>query len=64
MLKQNQRVVFEIGDLRGVGRIVGKAVTEMPIIGASYIIEPDESILSTTYPYSHFTAFENQLVVL
>jgi len=53
-LKQNQRVKFSIGDLNGTGKIVGKSLTDQPIIGGTYIIEPDNE----TYDYTHFVSPE------
>lgn len=63
-LKQGQRVEFRIGDLTGTGKIVGKALTDQPIIGGTYIIEPDISIRNEVYDYSHFVAQEIQLVLI
>lgn len=60
-LKQNQRVSFKINDIQGKGKIVGMATSGSPIIGKSYIIEPDEPISNEVYDYSHFVAFEYQL---
>jgi len=57
-LKQNQRVKFSIGDLNGTGKIVGKSLTNQPIIGGTYIIEPDEPIQNKTYDYTHFVSPE------
>jgi hypothetical protein len=63
-LTQGQRVQFKIDTLVGNGKIVGCATTGHPIIGKTYIIEPDESIASDVYPYSHFVAFEMQLTLI
>ncbi len=63
-LKQGQRVSFKIYGLTGTGKIVGKAIVEQPIIGATYIIEPDKSIRNKTYDYTHFIATENQLELI
>jgi len=63
-LKQDQRVKYDIDSLTGTGKIVGVATTGQPIIGRSYIIEPDVSIVSDVYPYSHFVAFEVQLTLI
>lgn len=63
-LSQGQRVEFNILDLSGKGKIVGIATNGDPIIGITYIIEPDRSISIESYPYSHFVAFESQLIVL
>jgi hypothetical protein len=62
---QNQRVQVNIeGSLICQGKVVGVASTGAPVIGPAYIIEPDESISSEQYPYSHFTAFELHLAPL
>ena len=58
MLKQGQRIRYTLGDDQGLGRIVGKALEDLPFIGGTYIIEPDDSIKSESYPYSHFVANE------
>ena len=63
-LKQGQRVEFRIGDLTGKGKIVGKALNDQPIIGGTYIIEPDSSIRNEVYDYTHFVAQEIQLVLI
>ncbi len=63
-MKQGQRVEFKIGDLKGEGKIVGKALTEQPIIGGTYIIEPDEPISNESYDYTHFALQEIYLKVL
>ena len=63
-LKQDQRVKFHIGDLTGEGKIVGKALEELPIIGGTYIIEPDQPIKNEVYDYTHFVAQEIQLILI
>jgi hypothetical protein len=60
-LKQGTRVEFDVQTLKGNGTVVGISTTEQPIIGCSYIIEPDESIRSETYDYTHFVAWGTQL---
>ena len=45
----------------GVDKIVGLATNGDPLIGLSYIIEPEQSILNKTYPYSHFVCPEISL---
>lgn len=59
-LKQNTRIEFNIDSLKGTGKIVGVATIGLPIIGCSYIIEPDEPIKNEAYEYTHFVAFESQ----
>lgn len=63
-LKQGQRVRFKIDSLSGTGKVVGVATVEHPIIGSSYIIEPDEPINSVVYDYSHFVAWDIQLTLI
>lgn len=63
-LKQGTRVEFEIQGLKGKGAIVGIAANGAPVIGKSYIIEPDEKISTPVYNYSHFVAFESQFKVI
>jgi hypothetical protein len=63
-LKQGQRVEFRIGDLTGKGTIIGKALSDQPIIGGTYIIEPDNSIRNEVYDYTHFVAQEIHLVLI
>jgi hypothetical protein len=63
-LKQGQRVKFHIGDLMGEGKIVGMALVEQPIIGGTYIIEPDQPIKNEVYDYTHFVAQEVQFELI
>lgn len=63
-LKQGQRIEYDIDTLHGFGKIVGKATNGQPIIGCSYIIEPEEPITSEVYPYTHFVAWEVQFKVV
>lgn len=64
-IKQGQRVEFNVHDkLQGVGKIVGKAKEDLPIVGGTYIIEPDEPIINESYPYTHFVLFENQFKLI
>ena len=64
LLKQGTRVKFDVQTFSGMGTIVGVASTPQPVIGATYIIEPDEKLDSQVYKYSHFVAFENQLIII
>jgi len=64
-LKQGQRIKFDVdGNLKGTGTIVGKSVNDMPIIGGTYIIEPDIDIINDVYQYSHFVLPENQFKLI
>jgi len=63
-LKQGQRVQYfidSVNPLQGEGTVVGVASNVAPIIGRSYIIEPDKPISNEVYDYSHFIAWEFQL---
>lgn len=48
-LKQGARVEFNVQTLKGKGTVVGLASNGQPIIGESYIIEPDEKLDSEIY---------------
>ena len=56
-LKQGTRVEFNVQTLKGKGTVVGLASNGQPVIGESYIIEPDEKLDSEICPYTHFTAW-------
>lgn len=59
MFKQNDRVKFKIDvfnkSISGIGKIVGIATNDQPVIGRSYIIEPETKIKN--YNYSHIVCF-------
>ncbi len=61
---QGQKVSYQIGNLSGTGKVVGMALTEQPVIGGTYIIEPDEPISNEAYEFSHFVAQEIYLKAL
>lgn len=61
-LPQGTYVHFKIDPIEGNGKIVGIANTGLPILGKTYIIEPD--IPLTDHPYSHFICPEIYLTVL
>jgi hypothetical protein len=63
-VKQGTRVEFDVQSIKGKGTIVGVATVELPFIGASYIIEPDQKIENETYNYTHFVASESQFKTL
>lgn len=63
-LKQGTRIQFDIDSLKGKGTIVGVATIGQPLIGRSYIIEPDEKLKSDVYDYSHFVAWECQFKII
>jgi hypothetical protein len=53
MLKQGTTVSFKINDKKYTGKVCGKSTNDMPIIGAIYIIEPDQDISNDVYQYTH-----------
>jgi hypothetical protein len=58
-LQQGQKIEFKITDnLCGTGKIIGIATSGQPVIGITYIIEPDIDISNTEYPYTHFACSE------
>lgn len=63
-LKQGTRIEFDVQSFKGKGTIVGVATSGQPIIGKSYIIEPDEKLKSDVYDYTHFVAWECQFTVI
>jgi hypothetical protein len=63
-LTQGTRIGFNLdGKTRGTGMIVGVALSTLPVIGYTYIVEPDIPITNETYPYSHFVANETQIEI-
>jgi len=58
---QDQRVAFNNGVVKGTGKVVGVALNDQPLIGATFIIEPDEPITNSAYPYTHFVCAELHL---
>lgn len=67
-LKQNTIIFYNIDKiLTGYGKIVGLGTNDkLPIIGRSYIIDPEIPIQKTisAYSYSHLLLFETQFRVL
>ena len=64
--EQNQRVYFNLdGKIKGWAKICGSATEEMPVIGRSWIIEPEDPVPfnKVIYPFTHITAFSCQLDV-
>lgn len=63
--QQGQRVYYNLdGDkIKGWATIRGCATEEMPVIGRSWIIEPEKPTPfdEKVYPFSHITAFSCQL---
>lgn len=46
--------------------IVGKCTQDQPVLGASYILRPQDftQVYSQDYPYHYFSAFECQFEIL
>ena len=64
-LTQCQRVEYNIPDtIQGIGKVVGIATNGGPLLGRSIIIEPEQSISSEVYPFSHFVCFESYLKLI
>lgn len=54
--KQDDKVAFDSGSISGIGFIKGKASSEQPVIGSSWIIQvlsSDLKIPNNTYPFDH-----------
>lgn len=50
----NEIVVYDLDVAKGVGKIVGIATAELPVIGYTYIVEDlSGNFPSKLYPYSH-----------
>jgi hypothetical protein len=49
-----------------VGTIVGKSTQDQPVIGATYIIRPQDftQVYSEDYPYHYITCFECQFDII
>jgi hypothetical protein len=62
--QQDDYVSFDNGVIQGKGIIVGVSHMPQAIIGAGYIIKPDDIISNPTYPYTHFVCFENHITPL
>jgi hypothetical protein len=64
MYKYNQgdHVQFMLGDQVCSGYISGIAMTHMPPIGPTYIVEIKTGIDEDVYPYSHMVVFECWIV--
>ena len=59
--KQDDKVYYDLQELKGMGKVVGFAAWGDPVRGKMYIIEPDENIMSQTYPFTHFPCSESYL---
>lgn len=57
MIRQDTKVLFRLnGDssMTGIGKVVGMVNQGLPIVGRSYIIEPEQPLENEHYPYTHF----------
>jgi hypothetical protein len=59
-LAQGTLVEYNLKGLNGKGIVVGMVFEEFP----SYIIEPEISIKTDSYPWTHFVCPENNLKVV
>ena len=63
--RQDERVMFDNGVQKGAGKIMGVATTELPVLGCSYIIEPDDPVSAgievACYPFKCFVVAECHL---
>ena len=60
--KENDIVKYDIGLLKGKGKIKGVANSGVTLLGKSYILEDlSGNIPNDTYPYTHFVCFEIHL---
>ena len=58
---QGTKVFFDLGYLKGSGKICGITDNGNPIIGHGYIIELSKPIES--YPYTHIKVYNNQIKI-
>ena len=63
-LKQGQKVHYDCSGVKGTGKIVGIASNGVPLVGKTYIIEPDEPFNNEVYPYTHFVCPELYLTII
>jgi len=61
--KLNDFVHFDYHPITGVGKIKGVAVTEMPVVGVTYIVDIGETF-DETYPYTSVAIPEIHLTKL
>lgn len=59
MLKQNDQILYDNGIMKGVGEVVGVALTEQPIIGKTWIVRDlSGNIPNETYEFDTFVLFD------
>ena len=57
--QMNDVVEYNTGMTQGIGRVVGCAMTEQPVIGALYMIEDmSRNVPNATYPFRTLPCFE------
>lgn len=50
----NEIVEYDLDTIKGMGKVVGIATSELPVIGRTYIIEDiSGNFPSKLYPYTH-----------
>ena len=60
--KDGDVVYYDNGVIRGLGRVVGIALSELPFCGAHYILEDlSGNIPNETYRYGYFICMEIQM---
>jgi len=60
--KENAIVHYDLGVMKGSGKIKGISCAGVPLGGKSYIIEDlSGNVPNTQYPYRHFVCFEIHL---
>jgi hypothetical protein len=62
--KQDQKVSYDYGIIKGTGKVVGIASNGVPLVGKTYIIEPDVAFNNEVYPYTHFVCPELYLTTI
>jgi hypothetical protein len=67
--KQGDRVSVNHGPISGIGIIKGVSSSEMPIIGAMYIVEmvvfsSSQKIPNAEYPFDHLAVPQNTLELI
>jgi hypothetical protein len=61
-VKEGMAVLFDTGDVYGVGKVRGISTIAQPVIGRGIIIEIVKSNVEwKDYPFSHFSCFEHQI---
>ena len=56
--KKTDKVFFRVAGIQGTGTIVGKAVTELPVLGSAHIVQMDKPIEVNGETEEFITCFE------